>query len=88
MEDNPIPHLEVENKKNSIVQLMLQPDIILILGSSTCPIIREFKLQKPKNEQVNKQDTSQKPNLCVLPYDKYRDIDEFGIEGPPPDVYD
>lgn len=32
-------------------------------------------------------DAADKQNIRVLPYDKYREIDEYGVEGPPRDLY-
>jgi hypothetical protein len=94
----PSEDLMTEQKKNTIIELMLMPETMKILNSDLCPVIRDFIEHKPENineiddddgsDQGGWYDNNKQKKIKILPFDQYRKIDEYGIESPPRDVND
>ena len=74
----------------SYLKKQLEPiqEIKDILASSSCPEARPFTEQYPIAYQISRDNiTNRNRYLNHLPYDRYREIDEHGLENLPVDVY-
>jgi hypothetical protein len=78
----------MQKKFASLKDQLKSDEVKAILASKECPKARTFGEMIPLAYTISKKNIqTYNPNLCHLPYDKFRVVRDDGTEEIPPDVY-